>query len=106
MFCKNLIDIMSWFGEKAPRIMAASNPTLHRAVVEHLVRQAVYHRLGRPLPRPAAAPNPLLVNVSARHCHLTQEAVEILFGEGATLTVWKPLYQEGAFAAKETLTLI
>lgn len=86
--------------------MAASNPTLHRAVVEHLVRQAVYHRLGKPLPSSAAAPNPLLVNVSARHCHLTQEAVEILFGKGATLTIWKPLYQEGAFAAKETLTLI
>lgn len=77
-----------------------------RAVVEHWVRQAVYARLGKPLPRPAAAPNPLLVNVSARHCHLTPEAVEILFGQGRTLTVHKRLYQEGAFAAKETVTLI
>ena len=77
-----------------------------RAVVEHWVRQAVYARLGKPLPRPAAAPNPLLVNVSARHCHLTPEAVEILFGQGRTLTVHKWLYQEGAFAAKETVTLI
>ena len=50
----------------------------HRAVVEHLVRQAVYARLGKPLPRIATAPNPLVVNVSARHCHLTQEAVEAL----------------------------
>ena len=86
--------------------MTADSPTVHRAVVEHWVRQAVYQRLGRPLPRPAAAPNPLVVNVSARHCHLTQEAVEILFGKGHQLTVHKWLYQEGQFAAKETLTLI
>lgn len=78
----------------------------HRAVVEHLVRQAVYQRLGKPLPRLATAPNPLVVNVSARHCHLTQQAVETLFGKGRELTVHKWLYQEGQFAAKETLTLI
>jgi putative phosphotransacetylase len=78
----------------------------HRAVVEHLVRQAVYSRLSRPLPRLAAAPNPLVVNVSARHCHLTQQAVEILFGKGHQLTVHKWLYQEGQFAAKEAVTLI
>jgi len=58
------------------------------------------------MPRTATAPNPLVVNVSARHCHLTPEAVETLFGKGYELTVWKPLYQEGAFAAKETVTLI
>jgi len=84
----------------------ATTPAPHRAVVEHLVRQAVYSRLGRPLPRAAAAPNPLVVNISARHCHLTQETVEILFGKGHQLTVHKWLYQEGQFAAKETLTLI
>ncbi len=85
---------------------ASGTPTLHRAVVEHMVRQAVYQRLGRPLPRLATAPNPLVVNVSARHCHLTPEAVEALFGKGHQLTVHKWLYQEGQFAAKETLTLI
>jgi putative phosphotransacetylase len=78
----------------------------HRAVVEHLVRQAVYARLGSPLPRIAAAPNPLVVNVSARHCHLTPEAVEALFGKGHQLEVYKWLYQDGQFAAKETVTLI
>lgn len=86
--------------------MVAPAPTTHRAVVEHMVRQAVYQRLGKPLPTTAGAPNPLLVNVSARHCHLTQEAVETLFGKGHQLTVHKWLYQEGQFAAKETLTLI
>ncbi|MBM3830242.1 MAG: phosphate propanoyltransferase [Verrucomicrobia bacterium] len=78
----------------------------HRAVVEHLVRQAVYQRLGKPLPRTASAPSPLLVNVSARHCHLTPEAVEALFGKGHQLQVHKWLYQDGQFAAKETVTLV
>src|ERR1051325_5483524 len=77
-----------------------------RAVVEHLVRQTVYQRLGKPLPRAAQAPNPLVVNVSARHCHLTPEAVEALFGKGHQLQVLKWLYQDGQFAAKETVTLI
>src|SRR6266850_3215780 len=86
--------------------MAVMNALPHRAVVEHLVRQAVYQRLGKPLPRTAAAPNPLVVNVSARHCHLTQAAVETLFGHGHQLQVHKWLYQEGQFAAKETVTLI
>jgi len=76
----------------------------HRAVVEHLVRKAVYAKLGKPLPRSAGAPNPLVVNISARHCHLTPEAVETLFGKGHQLQVHKWMYQEGQFAAKETLT--
>ncbi|MCU0771819.1 MAG: phosphate propanoyltransferase [Verrucomicrobia bacterium] len=78
----------------------------HRAVVEHMVRQAVYAKLGKPLPRNASAPNPLVVNISARHCHLTPQAVEVLFGKGYQLQVHKWLYQEGQFAAKETVTLI
>src|SRR5215475_10132421 len=82
------------------------SPAPHRAVIEHRVRQAVYQRLGKTLPRVASAPNPLVVNVSARHCHLTQEAVETLFGKGHHLTPFKWLYQEGQFAAKETVTLI
>ena len=86
--------------------MTGVAPSPHRAVVEHLVRQAVYARMGRPLPRIATAPNPLVVNVSARHCHLTPETVETLFGKGHQLQVHKWLYQEGQFAAKETVTLI
>ncbi len=77
-----------------------------RAVVEHLVRQSVYSRLGKAMPRTASAPNPLVVNISARHCHLTPEAVEALFGAGHKLQVHKWLYQDGQFAAKEVVTLI
>lgn len=87
-------------------MVAPAPSTLPRAVVEHLVRQAVYQRLGRPLPKLAGAPNPLVVNVSARHCHLTQAAVDALFGKGYQLSAHKWLYQEGQFAAKEGLTLI
>jgi putative phosphotransacetylase len=86
--------------------MIANAQTPPRAVVEHLVRQAVYQRMGRPLPQAASAPNPLVVNVRARHCHLTSEAVEQLFGKGRRLTVQKWLYQEGHFAAEETVALV
>lgn len=78
----------------------------HPAVVEHLVRRIVYTRLGKPLPKVAGAPHPLIVKVSARHCHLTQKAVETLFGPGHTLQPAKALYQQGQFAAEETVTLI
>lgn len=86
--------------------MDIANKNIHRAVVEHLVRQLVYERLGKPLPRHATGTDPLVVNVSARHCHLTPEAVESLFGAGHKLQPHKWLYQEGQFAAKETVTLI
>jgi putative phosphotransacetylase len=74
--------------------------------VERLVREQVYARLGLALPAAATAPNALLVNISARHCHLTQAAVEALFGPGHQLTPMKGLYQEGQYAAKESVTLI
>ena len=86
--------------------MSLAPPQPHRVEIEHLVRRAIYQRLGKNLPRAVRAPNPLLVNVSARHCHLSTEAVEQLFGKGATLTPMKWLYQKDQFAAKETVTLI
>jgi putative phosphotransacetylase len=81
-------------------------PSPHRVEIEHQVRRAVYARFGRPLPRTVAAPNPLLVNISARHSHLTPQAVETLFGPRATLTPMKWLYQKEQYAAKESVTLI
>jgi putative phosphotransacetylase len=81
-------------------------PKPHRAEIEHLVRRALYGRMGRPAPRGALAPHPLVVNISARHCHLTPQAVETLFGAGRRLTPMKWLYQKNQFAAQETVTLI
>lgn len=49
---------------------------------------------------------PLVVNISARHVHLTQEHVEILFGAGAKLTPEKELYQDGYYAAAETVAVV
>lgn len=45
------------------------------------------------------------IEVSARHVHLTQEAVEKLFGPNYSLTSQKELSQPGTFAAEETVTL-
>lgn len=46
------------------------------------------------------------VAISARHVHLTQEMVELLFGEGHQLTPLKSLSQPGQFAAQEQVTLV
>ena len=48
----------------------------------------------------------ILVETSARHVHLTEEAIEILFGKGATLTNKKNLSQPGQFACEERVTLV
>lgn len=48
----------------------------------------------------------LTVSISARHCHLTDEAVEILFGKGAVLHPEKALYQDGFYAAAETVMVV
>ena len=50
--------------------------------------------------------NKILVETSARHVHLTQEAVEALFGAGHTLTNKKDLSQPGQFACEEKVTVI
>jgi putative phosphotransacetylase len=80
-----------------------STATIDRVLVERLVRQALTSRLGG---NGRAAPNPLVVNISARHCHVTQEDLERLFGKGHQLHVHKELYQKGFFAAEETVTII
>ncbi len=46
------------------------------------------------------------VAISAHHVHLTQAAVEALFGAGHALRVLHPLSQPGFFAAEETLSVI
>ena len=47
-----------------------------------------------------------IVETSARHVHVTQETLEILFGKGATLTHKKDLSQPGQFACEERVTIV
>src|SRR6056297_2495750 len=79
--------------------------------VERLVRDAVRKILvptaGAISPAAAESYKPnLVVSISARHCHLTDQHVEILFGKGATLTPEKGLYQDGFFAAEQTVMVV
>jgi len=76
-------------------------PPIDRQTVEQIVREVVLKQLGGPPEKPN-----LVVSVSARHVHLTDKHVETLFGPGATLTVMKDLYQDGYFAAEETVMLV
>ena len=48
----------------------------------------------------------ILVETSARHVHLTQEHVDILFGKGHQLTRKKDLSQPGQFACEERVTVV
>lgn len=48
----------------------------------------------------------VLVETSARHIHVTQEHLEILFGKGYELTVKKMLSQPGQYAAAERVTVV
>jgi putative phosphotransacetylase len=86
-----------------------SNTTLDRAALEQIVRQIVLGQKSIPA-KPAAAPVDnwpnLVVSISARHCHLTDEHVEILFGPGHKLTPEKNLYQDGFYAAAETVMVV
>ena len=90
--------------------VATSRPS--RQDVQTIVRNVIAG-LGptgsaRPQSRPASdgRPNPLLVNISARHAHLTEADVETLFGKGRALTPAKDLYQTGYFAAEETVMIV
>lgn len=48
----------------------------------------------------------VLVETSARHLHLTEAAVEALFGKGHTLTKKKDLSQPGQFACEEKVEVV
>lgn len=47
-----------------------------------------------------------IVETSARHIHLTEEQIEILFGKGAKLTNKKNLSQPGQYACQERLDVV
>jgi acetate kinase len=52
----------------------------------------------------SAAPIPIAV--SARHVHLDRETMDVLFGPGSELTVYKPLSQPGQYASEQKVNLV
>lgn len=70
---------------------------LIRAVIEEVVSQISTQPLSERL---------IPIAVSARHCHLSPDAVEALFGKGYQLTKLRDLSQPGQFAANETVTIV
>src|SRR5438874_5901453 len=100
-------------------MVAEAARALDRREVERLVREVLTQRLrGEITPPPArerhatmgrqagGPPHPLVVNVSARHMHVTPADLEVLFGPGAMLTKLKDLYQQGEFASEQLVTLV
>lgn len=81
----------------------SSATKINPADVEKIVREVLSKHLN---PTPRQQPNPLVVNISARHCHLSQEHLEVLFGKGSQLEPVKDLYQPGYFAAKQTVAVV
>ena len=82
--------------------MTAETKITPEIVAEHGLTRDEYKRIRQIMGR---EPN-LVVSISARHVHLTDEHVEILFGPGHKLTVMKDLYQDGFFAAEETVMVV
>ena len=76
---------------------------LDRSAVEQIVRQVALEHLHKS--RNGKAPV-LTVQTSSRHMHVCREDMDVLFGPGAELTFDRPLFQEGNFAAKETVTIV
>lgn len=46
------------------------------------------------------------LGISARHAHVSQQDLEVLFGAGAVLHAMKPLAQPGQFASEERVDLV
>lgn len=83
--------------------MVATAPALDRERIERIVAEVLR---SRQVPRSAEPASSLVVNISVRHMHITQEHLEILYGPGAQLTPARWLYQEGQFAAEQTVDLV
>jgi propanediol utilization protein len=84
----------------------ATARSVDRATVEAIVRRIVDRHFSFDGLAAPGAPSKLVVSISARHVHLTDEHVERLFGPGHTLTPGKPLYQDGYYAAEETVMVV
>ena len=78
---------------------------MQEAEIRDLVRRVLEEMEGSFSPS-GERPDRVPVEASARHVHLSREAVEALFGKGKTLTKRKDLSQPGQFAAEERVTIL
>lgn len=92
-------------GQAAPQIQAWGSRV--RVIVTETAESLMIAReVAAALRRPALPHGRIPVAVSARHVHLSAEALAALFGPGAQLTPLRPLRQPGNFAAAETVSVI
>jgi putative phosphotransacetylase len=78
-----------------------------RLQIERMVRSILEQQLGtNGRAKPDGFKPNLVVNISARHAHLTQADVDVLFGPGYQLTQMKRLYQDTDFASNETIAVV
>jgi propanediol utilization protein len=71
-----------------------------------LITEQVVRRLGCHYGPQTGARNGIPIGVSVRHCHLSPQNAETLFGAGHELHVRNWLYQPDQFAAHETVTVV
>ncbi len=76
-------------------------------LIEIIAREVVKELTGKDFPTETVSQYPEIpLGVSNRHMHIRPETFKLLFGEDAELTKFRDLYQEGEFAAKQTVTIV
>lgn len=93
---------------EAPQIQAGHSRVrviVTRTREQWMIAQETARLLARKEAPPGALP-PIPIAVSAHHVHLTQRAVEQLFGQGHQLRIRNPLSQPGFWAAEETVDVV
>jgi len=99
-------------GAKIARISADDSPVTVLVVPtdeERMIARETLRAISRDyLVRASEAcqKEPILIEVSAHHIHLSQEHVEALFGPGHQLTKHADLSQPGQYACKEQLAIV
>ena len=73
---------------------------------EQMIRSIVEDVIGKIQKQDPLDSGKIPIAVSARHVHLTEPHIAVLFGENYQLTPKNPLSQPGQFAAQEQVTIV
>lgn len=87
-------------------VVAKGGSTAHPVPVKQAQPAAACAPAARKCQESHAPGGVVPVEVSARHVHLTQEAVECLYGEGHHLTKKRDLSQPGEFLSEERVKIV